>query len=67
MERRPFDLCPACGEGKLVEREVEKRLEVGRYTITLTVRADVCEECGERLYSPEIARLWGEMDRGLEK
>jgi YgiT-type zinc finger domain-containing protein len=67
MERKPFDWCPVCGEGKLVDREVEKRLEVGGYTVVLTVRAEVCERCGERLYSPEIARLLGEMDRRLEK
>lgn len=49
---QPFSQCPVCC-GEVVEREVEKLLRGGRHTAVLTVRAEVCERCGERLYSKE--------------
>ena len=48
----PFDECPVCG-GKLVEKDVEKLLRGGVHIATVTVRAEVCSRCGERLYSQE--------------
>ena len=37
----------------MIEREVEKLLRGGRHTAVVTVRAEVCLHCGERLYSKE--------------
>jgi YgiT-type zinc finger domain-containing protein len=48
----PFSQCPVCG-GEMVEKEVEKLLRGGRHTAVVTVRAEVCQHCGERLYSKE--------------
>ena len=48
----PFSQCPVCC-GEVVEKEVEKLLRGGRHPAVLTVRAEVCERCGERLYSKE--------------
>ena len=48
----PFSKCPACG-GEMIEKEVEKLLRGGRHTAVVTVRAEVCLRCGERLYSKE--------------
>ncbi len=48
----PFDKCPGCG-GEMIEKEVEKLLRGGMHTAVLTVHAEVCLHCGERLYSKE--------------
>jgi YgiT-type zinc finger domain-containing protein len=48
----PFSRCPVCG-GEMVEKEVEKLLRGGRHIAVVTIRAEVCQHCGERLYSKE--------------
>jgi YgiT-type zinc finger domain-containing protein len=53
--RMPFERCPVCN-GEMVERDVEKVLRGGPHTGVLTVRADVCVRCGERLYDQETVR-----------
>ena len=50
----PFCLCPLCG-GKMVQREVEELLRGGAHLATVTVEAEVCLRCGERLYSRATA------------
>jgi YgiT-type zinc finger domain-containing protein len=52
---RPFERCPICG-GELVEKEVEKLLKGGVNTAVLAVTAEVCLQCGERLYPEETVR-----------
>ena len=48
----PFDRCPVCGH-EMVSKEVEKLVRGGRHTAIVTVTAEVCLHCGERLYSKE--------------
>lgn len=62
----PFDKCPLCG-GELVEKQVEKLLRGGNNTAVLTVRAEVCLRCGERLYSQETVRRFEEVRTKLER
>lgn len=50
-----FSECPVCG-GELVEKEVDKLLRGGNNSAVLTVHAEVCLRCGERLYSTETVR-----------
>jgi YgiT-type zinc finger domain-containing protein len=52
LTMKPFDKCPICG-GQLEERTVEKLLRGGVHTAAVRVRADVCMQCGERLYSQQ--------------
>jgi YgiT-type zinc finger domain-containing protein len=63
---KPFDKCPVCG-GELMEKEVEKLLKGGVHTAVLTVRADVCVRCGERLYSSEVIRRFEQIRGKLER
>ena len=49
----PFDKCPVCG-GEMIEKDVEKLLRGGKHTAVLSVRAEICLHCGERLYSKEV-------------
>lgn len=56
----PFQQCPTCG-GELVEKEVQKLLRGGVHTAVLRVRAEVCLQCGERLYSAETVRRFEEI------
>jgi YgiT-type zinc finger domain-containing protein len=62
----PFDQCPVCS-GELVEKEVEKLLRGGSHTAVLKVRAEVCQHCGERLYSPQTIRHFEEVRAKLER
>lgn len=48
----PFSKCPVCG-GEMIEKDVEKLLRGGVHVAVVTVRAEVCLRCGERLYSKE--------------
>lgn len=51
------ELCPRCG-GELVAKRVEKLLRGGENMAVASVTADVCQRCGERLYSPEAVRFF---------
>jgi len=51
----PFDKCPVCG-GEVIEKDVEKLLRGGVHVAVVTVRAEVCLRCGERLYSRETVK-----------
>lgn len=62
----PFDECPVCGGG-LVEKEVEKLLRGGIHTAVLRVQAEVCERCGERLYSSETVKRFEDIRNKLER
>ena len=53
----PFRQCPVCG-GEVVEKEVEKLLRGGVNTAVVSVRAEVCLHCGERLYSKDTISLF---------
>lgn len=62
---KPFEVCPVCG-GELVEKDVEKLLRGGAHTAVLTVHAEVCLRCGERLYSEETVQRFEEIRSKLE-
>ena len=62
----PFDKCPVCG-GELIEKNVEKLLRGGIHTAALTVCAEVCLNCGERLYAQETVRRFEQIRAKLEK
>jgi YgiT-type zinc finger domain-containing protein len=62
----PFKKCPVCG-GEMVEKDVEKLLRGGNHTAIMTVRAEVCLHCGERLYSQEIVRRFEQVRAKLER
>ena len=51
-EMIPFEKCPVCG-GEMVRKKVEKLLIGGVNTAVISVSADVCMHCGERLYDKE--------------
>jgi len=57
---KPFDQCPTC-DGELVTKEVEKLLRGGNHTAAISVSADVCLHCGERLYSADTVRRFEEI------
>ncbi len=48
----PFEQCPVCGH-EMMRKEVEKLVRGGKHTAVITVKAEVCAHCGERLYSKE--------------
>ena len=62
----PFPKCPVCG-GELVEKETEKLLRGGVHTAVLKVRAEVCLQCGERLYSEDTVRRFEQIRAKLER
>lgn len=62
----PFPECPVCG-GEMVEKEVEKLLRGGIHTAVLTVRAEVCLRCGERLYPQKAIERFEQLRAKLER
>jgi YgiT-type zinc finger domain-containing protein len=58
--------CPTC-RSDFVEKQVEKILKGGNHTATVTVDAQVCLHCGERLYSPETIRRFESIRAKLEE
>jgi YgiT-type zinc finger domain-containing protein len=38
----------------MTTKEVEKLVRGGKHTAVITVKAEVCLHCGERLYSKEV-------------
>ena len=63
---RLFKECPLCG-GDVVEKRVEKLLRGGKNVATITVNAEVCLHCGERLYSPNIIKKFEQIRKNLSK
>lgn len=61
---KSFETCPVCG-GALIEKEVEKLLRGGNDTAIVTVQAEVCLSCGERIYSEGTVRRLEEIRRKL--
>ena len=49
------ETCPACG-GVLAQKQVEKLLRGGVHTAVVRVQAEVCQGCGDRLYTPDTVR-----------
>ncbi|MEW6498710.1 MAG: YgiT-type zinc finger protein [Cyanobacteriota bacterium] len=58
--------CPVCG-GELVKKEVEKILRGGNHTAVLKVSAEVCLNCGERLYSVETVKRFENIRAKLKR
>ena len=50
-----FEKCPTCG-GEVVRKQTEKLLRGGVNLASVTVDAEVCLHCGERLYSADTIR-----------
>jgi YgiT-type zinc finger domain-containing protein len=62
----PFEQCPVCG-GEMVEKQVEKLLRGGADTAVVTVCAEVCLRCGERLYPLETVRRFEQIRAKLAR
>ncbi|MGD7034580.1 YgiT-type zinc finger protein [Methylotuvimicrobium buryatense] len=62
----PFEKCPVCG-GELETKPVEKLLRGGGNTLSFRVTAEVCRQCGERLYAVDVVRSFEEIRAKLQK
>lgn len=62
----PFSKCPVCG-GEMAEKDVEKLLRGGNHVAVLSVKAEVCLHCGERLYSRETVGRFEEIRAKLTR
>lgn len=58
--------CPNC-QGELTTKQVEKLLKGGVNTAIIQVEAEVCLNCGERLYKPDVVRLFAQIRAKLKK
>jgi YgiT-type zinc finger domain-containing protein len=57
--------CPNC-QGELITKQVEKILKGGVNTAIVQVEAEVCLNCGERLYKPEVVRQFAQIRAKLK-
>lgn len=62
----PFPKCPTCG-GEVVRKRTEKLLRGGTDLATMTVDAEVCLHCGERLYSADTIRSFAQIRAKLDR
>ncbi len=62
----PFSKCPVCG-GEMAEKDVEKLLRGGKHVAVVTMKAEVCLHCGERLYSRETISRFEEIREKLAR
>ncbi len=58
--------CPIC-QSELTTKQVEKLLRRGVYTAIVQAEAEVCLNCGERLYKPEVVRQFSQIRAKLKK
>lgn len=65
-EAQAITRCPVCG-GEMIEKEVEKLLRGGSNTAAVTVRAEVCQHCGERLYSKDTVSRFEQIREKLSR
>ena len=63
---KPFEKCPICS-GTMTEKVVDKIIRGGNNTAIITVRAEVCRHCGEKLYAPETVREFDRIRDKLER
>ena len=63
---KPFNNCPVCG-GATIEKEVEKLLRGGVNFAAVTVRAEVCLHCGERLYATDTVKHFEQVRAKLSR
>ena len=63
---KPFDRCPICG-GEVAEKDVEKLLRGRNNVAAVTVPAEVCLRCGERMYSQDVVRRFEEIRSKLAR
>lgn len=63
---KSFPKCPICC-GEVVEKKVEKLLKGGSNSAVVTVQAEVCFHCGERMYSEETVRKFEKIRSKLER
>jgi len=54
------EVCHACG-GQLIEKRVEKLLRSGVHTAVTKALAEVCQRCGEQIFSSTTARRFEEI------
>jgi YgiT-type zinc finger domain-containing protein len=57
--------CPNC-QGELITKQVEKLLKGGGNTAIVQVEAEVCLNCGERLYKPDVVRQFAQIRAKLK-
>ena len=62
----PFQKCLMCG-GEVVRKQTEKLLRGGTNLATMTVDAEVCLHCGERLYSADTIRAFAQIRGKLHR
>jgi len=60
----PFEKCPVC-DGEVETKEVEKLLKGGTKLAVTHVEADVCLQCGEKLYHADDVRRFEEIRQKL--
>ncbi|MEC4816268.1 MAG: YgiT-type zinc finger protein [Scytonema sp. PMC 1069.18] len=57
--------CPNC-QGEVITKQVEKLLKGGENTAIVLVEAEVCLNCGERLYKPDVVRQFAQIRAKLK-
>jgi YgiT-type zinc finger domain-containing protein len=65
MKRPMISKCPTCASA-LEVKQVEEVVAGGRDVVRVQVEAEVCNRCGQYLFSPETVRQFEEIRCKLE-
>jgi len=66
MSDNLLEVCHACG-GPLLEKRVEKLLRGGVHTAVVEADAEVCQRCGEQVFTAATVRRFEEIRSKLAK
>ena len=59
--------CPSCGTDRLEKKSITHTISGGNNTALIDVEAEVCQKCGEILFTPEQVCYFEDIKRKLEK
>jgi len=60
------EICAICG-GETTVKEVTEVIRGGGHTASIKVKAEVCQHCGERLFTSSQIRYFEEIKAKLER
>ncbi len=62
----PGSKCPSCGSDRLEIKSIIHTINGGNNTAMIDVNVEICQFCGEILFTPDQVKLFEEVKKKLE-
>ncbi|MFQ6121310.1 MAG: YgiT-type zinc finger protein [Methanosarcinales archaeon] len=59
--------CVFCGKGELKEQIVEKKISVENDVVIVSIKADVCDYCGEQYFDAKTVERLEELEEQMKQ